>query len=625
MVFINSGRLSLSSHANESHMTIPTSHNSFEIDFEPIGRRVHVEKGRTLLDAARSAGVELVSICGGVGICEGCKIRLVDGKLSPPTSAEREILSEEEMAEGYRLACQATPQSDVKVDVPSESLTTPQRLQIEGQEAEITLNPPVSTHDLTLSPPDLEDLKSDVTRVVEEFKERDIDATFGLSMLKALPHLLRTDDWSVRFALRGSEVVGVLPRETQWIGLAVDIGTTKLAAYLVDLDNGITIAKGGRMNPQIAFGEDVISRIAYANKEERGREILQTKLIQELNDLVGELCQEVGLKREQVVEAVVVGNTVMHHLFSGLPVRQLGEAPYVPVTSEVLEFPAASIGLLLAPGAWVYMPPNIAGYVGADHVAMLIATRLWQSNKTVLAVDIGTNTEVTLAANGRLLSCSCASGPAFEGAHIQDGMRAAPGAIERVQLIEGEIRLQTIGGKPPVGICGSGIMDVVAEMLTNGLLDKRGVLKADDSRMRIKDGRQEFVLSPADENGHHQDIVITRSDVNEIQLAKGAIRSGIDILLTEMGLPTNDLEAVIVAGAFGTYIDIDSAIRVGMFPELPRHRFQQVGNAAGAGARDLLLSMEMRHVASQIKDRIEYVELTTHSDFHRFFMERLYF
>jgi uncharacterized 2Fe-2S/4Fe-4S cluster protein (DUF4445 family) len=271
------------------------------------------------------------------------------------------------------------------------------------------------------------------------------------------------------------------------------------------------------------------------------------------------------------------------------------------------------------------MPPNIAGYVGADHVAMLIATRLWQSNKTVLAVDIGTNTEVTLAANGRLLSCSCASGPAFEGAHIQDGMRAAPGAIERVQLIEGEIRLQTIGGKPPVGICGSGIMDVVAEMLTNGLLDKRGVLKADDSRMRIKDGRQEFVLSPADENGHHQDIVITRSDVNEIQLAKGAIRSGIDILLTEMGLPTNDLEAVIVAGAFGTYIDIDSAIRVGMFPELPRHRFQQVGNAAGAGARDLLLSMEMRHVASQIKDRIEYVELTTHSDFHRFFMERLYF
>jgi uncharacterized 2Fe-2S/4Fe-4S cluster protein (DUF4445 family) len=606
-------------------MTVPTSPISFEIDFEPIGRRIHIEKGRTLLDAARLAGVELVSICGGVGICEGCRIRLVEGKLSSPTSAEREMLSEAEIADGYRLACQAIPQSDVKVDVPSESLTTPQRLQIEGQEAEIALNPPISTHDISLSPPNLEDLKSDVTRVLEALREKDIDATFELGMLKALPDHLRADDWSVRFALRGSDVVGVLPREAQWIGLAVDIGTTKLAAYLVDLEKGHTIAKGGRMNPQIAFGEDVISRIAYANKEARGREILQAKLIQELNDLVGELCQEVGLRREQVVEAVVVGNTVMHHLFSGLPVRQLGEAPYVPVTSEVLEFPAASVGLLLSPGAWVYMPPNIAGYVGADHVAMLTATRIWQSNKTVLAVDIGTNTEVTLAANGRLLSCSCASGPAFEGAHIRDGMRAAPGAIERVQLIEGQIHLQTIGGKPPVGICGSGILDVVAEMLANGLLNKRGVLQADDPRIHFKDGLQEFVLSPAEENGHHQDIVVTRSDVNEIQLAKGAIRSGMDILLMEIGLQADDLEAVIVAGAFGTYIDIDSAISIGMFPKLPKQRFQQVGNAAGAGARDLLLSMEMRQAASQITNRIEYIELTTHPDFHRFFMERLYF
>jgi uncharacterized 2Fe-2S/4Fe-4S cluster protein (DUF4445 family) len=606
-------------------MTVPSSPISFEIDFEPIGRRIHIDEGFTLLDAARLAGVELVSICGGVGICEGCRIRLVEGKLSSPTSQERHILSEDEIAEGYRLACQAIPRSDVKVDIPSESLTTPQRLQIEGQEAEIELNPPISAYDIALSPPNLEDLTSDVTRVIEALREKDIEAKFGLGMLQALPGCLRADDWSVRLALRGSEVVGVMPRDAQWNGLAVDIGTTKLAAYLVDLEKGTTIAKGGRMNPQIAFGEDVISRIAYANKEETGREILQSKLIEVLNDLVGELCQEVGLRREQVVEAVVVGNTVMHHLFSGLPVRQLGEAPYVPVTSESLEFPAMSVGLNLSSGAWVYMPPNIAGYVGADHVAMLTATRLWQSKKTVLAVDIGTNTEVTLAAKGRLLSCSCASGPAFEGAHIRDGMRAAPGAIERVQFIEGEIRLQTIGGSPPVGICGSGILDVVAEMLDNGLLDHRGALKEDGHRVRFKEGQQEFVLSPAEGNGHHQDIIVTRSDVNEIQLAKGAIRSGMDILLMEMGLTADDLDAVIVAGAFGTYIDIDSAMRVGMFPKLPKHRFQQVGNAAGSGAKDLLLSMEMRHVASQIRNRIEYIELTTHPDFHQIFMERLYF
>jgi uncharacterized 2Fe-2S/4Fe-4S cluster protein (DUF4445 family) len=604
---------------------VSSSPRSFEIDFEPIGRRIFIEEGRTLLDAARSAGVGLVSICGGVGICEGCRVRLVNGKLSSITPEERDMLSEGEIADGYRLACQAFPLSDIKLDIPSQSLTTPQRLQIEGQEAEIELDPPVSAQDIVLPPPNLEDLKSDVTRVSLALREKNINVRFGLEVLQTLPDRLRSGDWSVRLVLRGLEVVGALPQEAQLIGLAVDIGTTKLAAYLVDLEKGGTIAKGGRMNPQIAFGEDVVSRIAYANKEEAGREVLQAKLIEVLNDLVYELCQDVCLGREQIVEAVVVGNTVMHHLFSGLPVRQLGEAPYVPVTSEKLEFPATSVGLILSPGAWVYMPPNIAGYVGADHVAMLTATRLWQANKTVLAVDIGTNTEVSLAANGRLLSCSCASGPAFEGAHIRDGMRAAPGAIERVQMIEGEIRLQTIGGSSPVGICGSGILDAVAEMLGEGLLDHRGILQAEDPRVRFREGMSEFVLSPANENGHHQDIVLTRSDVNEIQLAKGAIRSGIDILLMEMGLTADDLEAVIVAGAFGTYIDIESAMKVGMFPELPKHLFQQVGNAAGAGAKDLLLSMEMRKMAEQILDRIEYVELTTHPDFHSFFMERLYF
>jgi uncharacterized 2Fe-2S/4Fe-4S cluster protein (DUF4445 family) len=602
-----------------------SSPRSFKIDLEPVGRRIYVEEGRTLLDAARAAGVELVSICGGVGICEGCRVRLVEGQLSSLTSEEKDILSEREIALGYRLACQAIPQSDVKVDIPSESLTTPQRLQIEGQEAEIELNPPITVQDIIVAPPSLEDLRSDVSRVLLALGENDLDARFGLGMLQALPEYLRADQWSVRLALRGSEVVGVLPQGSHWVGLAVDIGTTKLAAYLVDLETGATVAKSGRMNPQISFGEDVVSRIAYANKEVDGLRILQAKLIEVLNELVDELCQEAELKRDQIVEAVVVGNTAMHHLFAGLPVRQLGEAPYVPVISEELEFPAASIGLMLSPGAWVYLPPNIAGYVGADHVAMLVGTRLWETSQTVLAVDIGTNTEVTLAANGRLMCCSCASGPAFEGAHIRDGMRAAPGAIERVQFIEGEIHLQTIGGSPPVGICGSGILDVVSELLGEGLLDPRGVFKADDPRIRMRDSRPEFVLSPAKENGHDQDIIVTRSDVNEIQLAKGAIRAGIDILLQEMGLNAKDLDAVIVAGAFGTYIDVESAIRVGMFPDLPDQWFHQVGNAAGVGAKDLLLSMEMRQVASQIRNRTEYVELTTHPDFQRVFMERLYF
>jgi uncharacterized 2Fe-2S/4Fe-4S cluster protein (DUF4445 family) len=434
--------------------------------------------------------------------------------------------------------------------------------------------------------------------------------------MSELPGVLRENDWNVRVALRQNEVVAVFPPETPLFGLAVDIGTTKLAAYLVELATGETVAKAGAMNPQIAFGEDVVSRIAYANRHEGGRETLRTRLIDEINNLLDTLCKEARADKGNVIEAVVVGNTAMHHF---------GEAPYVPVIGDALEFRSRVSGLELATGAYVYLPPNIAGYVGADHVAMLVASRVWETDQVLLAVDIGTNTEITLVSNGRMLTCSCASGPAFEGAHISDGMRAAPGAIERVQILEGEIKLQTIGGSSPVGICGSGILDAVAEMLEAGILDNRGSFQMDEGHIRSRDGKPEFILSPAVETGHHRDITVSRKDVNEIQLAKGAIRAGIDILLDEAGITAQDVDKIVVAGAFGTYIDIGSAIRVGMFPEIPQARFHQVGNAAGAGAKDLLISIDLRRKAMEIKERVEYIELTTHQGFMTTFLERMYF
>jgi uncharacterized 2Fe-2S/4Fe-4S cluster protein (DUF4445 family) len=451
------------------------------------------------------------------------------------------------------------------------------------------------------------------------------NAELGIEMARALPGRLRENEWFVRLAMRGSEIVGLVPVTQNLLGLAVDVGTTKLAAYLVDLVSGVIVAKAGAMNPQITYGEDVISRIAFANINQKGRQVLQSKLVESLNQLVNQLCQESNMELDQIVEAVVVGNTAMHHLFSGLPVKQLGEAPYVSVISEALEIHSHELGLNLSPGAQVYLPPNIAGYIGADHTALLIATKLYEKNRPMMAVDIGTNTEISLNAKGRLLSCSCASGPAFEGAHIRDGMRAANGAIERVHFIDGKIHLQTISNAPPVGICGSGILDAVASLLNEGLLDRRGAFVEPDSRIRSVDGRNVFILSPADDNGHHQDIVVTREDVNEIQLAKGAIRAGIDILLDEAGIDANDLEGLVVAGAFGTYIDISSAIRVGMFPDIEVEKFNQIGNAAGAGAMDLLISSGLRSLAQEIMDRVEYIELTTHSEFQRVFMERLFF
>lgn len=616
----------------------------YKVNFQPVGRRVEVEQGLTLLDAARTAGVEIVSICGGIGVCGECRVRLADGQLSPPTPTEETELSARELAEGLRLACQAQVLGSVRIDIPPESLAAPQRLQVEGQFAGVDVEPAVTAVDVRVTPPDLYDLRSDLTRLQDALKDAgQPPLRASLPVLADLPMQLRRYGWHVRLVLRGRELVAVLPNPEdsampasgvavashQLLGLAVDVGTTKVAAYLVDMASGRTLAKAGTMNPQIAYGEDVVSRIAYANTHPEGRDTLQRRLVSTLNDMVAELCHG-RAKPGQVVEAVVVGNTVMHHLLCGLPVEQLGEAPYVPAVGEAIQFHASDIGLALAPGAYVYLPPNIAGYVGADHVAMLLATQAeelakGQVGRTVIALDIGTNTEISLLSGGRVLCCSCASGPAFEGAHIHDGMRAAPGAVERVHIEDGAVQVYTVDGQPAVGICGSGILDAVAEMLRAGVVDRRGVLVAEHSRVRNEGSKRVFVLVPGSHSGTGRDVLVTRSDVNEIQLAKGAIRAGVEVLLKEAGICAAGIDEFIVAGAFGTYLDVKSAVRVGMFPGLPLERFRQVGNAAGAGARAMLVSVRRRALAEEIAQRIEYIELTTHPRFTDEYIEALGF
>ncbi len=594
------------------------------VDLQPIGRRTEVAAGQTLLDAARQAGVELNALCGGEGWCHGCRVRVADeSALSPVTPAERDALTPEQLAAGFRLACQAVPLRSVRVDIPPESLTAPQRLQIEGQEAEVPPDPPVSPVDVTVAPATLHDLRADSARVRQATPFPGL--TFPLAVLRELPTRLRQQGWAARLGVRGSEVVAVVPPETPLLGLAVDVGTTKLAAYLVDLATGRTLARAGAMNPQIAYGEDVVSRISYATKEEHGGQVLQEQLVSALNGLVETLCKQASSSRDQIAEAVVVGNTAMHHLFVGLPVRQLGLAPYVPAVSEAIQFPASQVGLALAAGAYVYLPPNIAGYVGADHVAMALGTGAWETDRTWVALDIGTNTEITVTRGGHIWCCYFASGPAFEGAHIRDGMRAAPGAIERVQITDGKVHLKTIQNQPPVGICGSGILDAVAELVRAGLIDRKGAFRSDAAGVTVEDGLRQFTLAPAWATGHGRPIAVTRNDINEIQLAKAAIRTGLDVLLAEAGVRYDDIEAFIVAGAFGTYLDVESSIRVGMFPPLPLDRFRQVGNAAGTGARQLLISTARRRVAAEIAPRVQYVELTVHPGFSGRYLKALYF
>jgi uncharacterized 2Fe-2S/4Fe-4S cluster protein (DUF4445 family) len=541
----------------------------------------------------------------------------MSGKLTPLTMVEEETFAPHELAEGWRLACQAEPLSDVKLHIPPESLSAIQRLQVEGLENHIPLNPQVTAVEVRLPPPSLTDLRDDLLRLSDTFAANGLKKPrLALPVLFQFSERMRQQDWTGRLAIRqDGEVVGTLLPDQSIYGLAVDIGTTKIAAYLVNLDLGKTAAKRGAMNPQISFGEDVVSRIGYANQGDAERLTLQTCLVETLNELLSSLCEEIKIDVYQVVDAVIVCNTAMHHLFAGISVRQLWQAPYVAAVTAPLDFPAAQVGLVMAPGAHVYLPPNIAGYVGADHVSMVLATQTWQKPGVTLALDIGTNTEISLSANGRLVSCSCASGPAFEGAHISAGMRAVPGAIERVQCLEGKLRIFTIDHEPPVGICGSGVLDAVAEMRSSSIIDERGTLRKDAPGVRPNGRTSEFLLVPAGSTGTGKDITITRRDVNEIQLAKAAIRTGIEILLAELGLQAQEIDEFIVAGAFGTYLYLPSAVRIGMFPNLPAECFSQVGNAAGIGARQMLISMTKRDEALEILQRMEYIELTTHPEF----------
>lgn len=608
----------------------PQTQRAFVVDLEPIGRRVTVAQGTNLLEAAQLAGVDLVASCGGVGVCGTCLVRIAQGSVTPMTLTEEEALDRSQREAGLRLACQTEPLSDVRLDIPPESLTAAQQMQVEGREGALFLHPLVVPVDLALEPPNLEDLRADLDRVDRALSLQGFGPLkASLALYGQLSGALRESGWRARLAIRplddAAELVAVLPDGAPLVGLAMDLGSTKLALYLVDLSSGATLARAGVMNPQIAYGEDVVSRIAFALREPENGRVLQGRLVEAINTALAGFCQELSLAPEQVVDVVAVGNTAIHHLFCGLPVAQLGNAPYVPVVGAPLNFAAASIGLRVAPGAQVFMPANIAGYVGADHVSALLATQSYAAEKTTLVVDIGTNTEVSLTYQGQVYSCSCASGPAFEGAHIHDGMRAAPGAIDRVRIHDGQIELTTIGSQPPVGICGSGILQAVAQMLEAGILDERGVLRANNERVRARGRSAEFVLATPEQAGHGREIIVTRKDVNEIQLAKGAIRAGIEILLQEAAIPAEAIQEFIIAGAFGTYLDLESALRVGMFPRIPIERYHQVGNAAGVGAKELLLSRERRAEAARIARGVRYIELTIHPDFTPQFVEAMYF
>ncbi len=599
----------------------------YRIDVQPLGAQFASNGEEDLLTALHAAGIDVESICGGIGTCGKCRIHILKGKATRPTPEERDFLSDEQIARGERLACQTYPESDLSIYIPASSLTSEQKLQLDSELEVSVLEPAVISRDLDVDIPTAPgDPGSDLYRVEKallvtapETEIRRVD----LAGLRDVPRMLRDNDGKVCALLRGEELLGLAPAGEHPLGLAVDLGSTKVALFVYDLSDGSMLASRGFLNPQVPHGEDIVTRIQYAL--EGGAQDLMRVVVDGINASLSEMMKETGRSRSRVYEMVLVGNTAMHHLFLGLPVEQLGKSPYLPASDLPLELKAKDLGLELNPAAVVYMPPPIAGYVGSDHLAAVTATRLWEKEGSCLLLDIGTNTEVALQLEGRVRTCSCASGPAFEGGGLSQGMRAGEGAIEGVAIdpASGEPQLSVIGDVSPVGICGSGILSALHALVMAGTIDASGRINANTPGVKKRGDELVFYLSPTgDVDG--EGVAVTQNDIREIQKAKGAIRAGIDSLLTEAGLTCEELDEIVLAGAFGSYIDPAAALSISLLPPVSLDRVKQVGNAAGAGARSMLVSTATRREAESVAGRLEYLELSSYPALSLIFAADMY-
>jgi len=596
---------------------------SYKIDFQPVGRRGESPSESSLLETARRMGAGLSGLCGGHGKCRACKVKILEGKASDPTPSEKETFTAEQLQEGWRLACQTWPSSDCKVHIPPESMTAPQRTQVEGLEIHIPLEPLVRTCPMQLEESKLSHVRADDETLLQTLKrEQGLScARMDIDVVRRFSSLVRAWNWECQVSVRGEEVIHVAPRQSPALGFAVDLGTTKIAGYLVDLMDGRTLAAKGVMNPQISYGEDIISRIQATLVSEPVARDMQRVVVEALNHMASDLCREAGASAADILDTVIVGNTAMHHLFLGLPVKQLVVAPFVPAVSRAMDCKARDVGLRFASGAYVHVLPNIAGFVGGDHMAVLLATTQVKPSGLVMALDIGTNTEVSLIDGENISSVSCASGPAFEGYHIRHGMRAARGAIEKVRVENNSVRIQTIDDASPAGLCGSGVLDAMAQLFLAGVVDESGRMLDGHPRVRTGPDYREIVLVAEGELGAPAAVVLTQHDIRELQLAKAAIRTGIQVLLETNGREEQELDQVIIAGAFGSYIDISSAVAIGMLPKLPLDRFRQVGNAAGRGATMALISASQRMRAQVLASQVKYVELGSAPNFNETFLK----
>lgn len=588
-----------------------------KVTFLPLEKTIEVPKGTGILEAAISAGVGIESTCGGRGTCGKCTVLI-------------KPLHLQEVTFERVLACKSKIHEDTLIMIEEKKEVSQRKIGLNTNE-KFRLNSGINKYHLVVPEPSIENPCPDWERLCSQLPFNDIG--FNHKVAATLPQVLRLNNHEVTVVMENKSILAVEPGNTghRSYGIAVDLGTTTVVAHLMDLNKGTVVASRATTNPQNIFGADVISRITYANKGPVQLKELQQRVIEGLNKLILELCDEYLIKPEEIYKGVVVGNTTMAHLFLGLDPSGLATAPFTPVFQQEVEVEAGELGLSMLNTGKVVVLSNIAGYVGSDTVGVMLAAGVDNLKGINLIIDIGTNGEIVLVGNGKMFTCSTAAGPAFEGAEIKYGMRATEGAIEGVQIAD-DVRLDIIGNLKAQGICGSGLIDAIAEMVRVGIVEPSGRFHSQDSllgklpsrvieRVRINDGVAEFVLAWADDTTIGEDIVITQKDIRELQLAKGAIVAGTKILLQKMGIQVEDLDKIMLAGAFGNYIKKESALAMGLLPPIELKKIKPIGNAAGQGAKMVLLSIEERERAIAMAGNAQHIELSVQKDFQNLFIQ----
>ncbi len=608
----------------------------FRVTFQPQGRAVHILRNTTLIEAAASAGLVIDTPCGGAGTCGKCRVQISQGA-GEPANAERRAFSPEELAHGWRLACQSRVDCDMIVQVPASSLFGGGHQIADastvGRPTEVM--PAIRKVCVQLDPPTLQDDTPDLLRLEEAIGPFKAD----LAVLRRVPCILRSQRFRGTAVLADHRLIDFEPGDTSahCLGVAFDIGTTTMVAVLLNLCTGQELAVTSGMNPQVSFGDDVLSRIRHASSCPHCLDELRHMVLEETRRMIHLLCEKAGVDANHIYEAAFAGNTTMQHIICGVDPTPLGEVPFVPAYARGLLLSARDMEIPINPHGMAYVFPVIGGFVGGDTVAGMLATQIDKMEGPVLMVDIGTNGEIVLFHDNQLFAASTAAGPAFEGARIHCGMRGTRGAIEKVVLDE-QLHLGVIGNVAPIGICGSGLIDLVGELLRCGIVTREGRLlsrkelppglsQALAARLQPDaQGRTEFVLADGDGGSGRRAIALTQRDIRELQLGCGAIRAGITILLKQAGLTPQDLKAVQIAGGFGSFIRRSQAQRIGLIPPGVDHRrVHYVGNVSLAGARWALLSVEARKHAEDLARRARHVELSVDGDFQAEFTEAMIF